>query len=196
MTTLPQPVPTPFPGALPPLPHETPASEDDLARMRDQVGREMRGVHSVARRCACGRPAVVRTLPRLPGGTPFPTSFYLTLPSMVQAASHLEAAGRLTELTAQLGEDPELAAGYRRAHERYLERRAELGSVEEIEGISAGGMPGRVKCLHAIIGHGLAEGPGVNPVADLVLAEIAPDTEISVCRCESFEQADEEEDER
>lgn len=196
MTPQPKPLPVPFPGGLPPLPHETPASEDDLAEMRRQVGREMRGVHSVARRCACGRPAVVRTLPRLPGGTPFPTSFYLTLPSMVQAASHLEAAGRLTELTAQLGEDPELASGYRRAHERYLERRAELGSVEEIEGISAGGMPARVKCLHAIIGHGLAEGPGINPVADLVLAEIAPGTDISVCRCESFEQTTSEEDER
>lgn len=186
------PLPAPSLGALPPLPHETPATDDDLAEMRRQVGREMRGVHSVARRCACGRPAVVRTLPRLPGGTPFPTSFYLTLPSMVRAASHLEAAGRLTGLTAQLGEDPELAEGYRRAHERYLERRAELGSVEEIEGISAGGMPSRVKCLHAIIGHGLAEGPGINPVADLALAEIAPGTVISVCRCEEFERADDE----
>ncbi|PWH07090.1 DUF501 domain-containing protein [Brachybacterium endophyticum] len=152
--------------------------------MARQLGREMRGVHSVARRCACGRPAVVRTEPRLPGGTPFPTSFYLTLPTMVQAASHLEAGGRLAELTAQLAEDDTLAEGYRRAHEHYLARRHELGVVEEIEGISAGGMPTRVKCLHAIIGHGLAEGPGVNPVADLVLEEIAPGAEIDVCRCE------------
>jgi hypothetical protein len=175
---------------LPPLPHETPASPEDLAEMSRQVGREMRGVHSVARRCACGRPAVVRTEPRLPGGTPFPTSFYLTLPTMVQAASHLEAAGRLAELTAQLDEDAPLAEGYRRAHDLYLARRAELGHVEEIEGISAGGMPSRVKCLHAIIGHGLAEGPGANPVADLVLAEISPRADITVCRCEDAGPAD------
>jgi hypothetical protein len=153
--------------------------------MAAQLGREMRGVHSFARRCACGRPAVVRTLPRLPGGSPFPTSLYLTLPSMVQAVSRLEADGRMAELSEQLAEDADLAAGYRAAHERYLQRRAELGTVAEIEGISAGGMPVRVKCLHALVGQGLAEGPGVNPVADLVLEQLAADAPVraSIDRC-------------
>ena len=35
--------------------------------------------------------------------------------------------------------------------------------------MSAGGMPTRVKCLHALIGHALAAGPGVNPIGDLAL---------------------------
>jgi hypothetical protein len=33
------------------------------------------------------------------------------------------------------------------------------GDVPEIAGISAGGMPTRVKCLHALAGHAAA-GPG------------------------------------
>lgn len=170
--------------ALPAPPHESPSTEEDLAEMRIQLGRDMRGVVSIARRRACGRPAVVRTSPRLEDGTPFPTSLYLTLPSMVAAVSRLEAEGRMAELTERLGRDEDLAAAYRRAHERYLARRAELGHAEEVEHVSAGGMPTRVKCLHALVGQALAEGPGINPVGDLVLSELAPIASIDVCRRE------------
>ena len=38
--------------------------------------------------------------------------------------------------------------------------------MPEIDGISAGGMPTRVKCLHVLVGHALAKGPGVNPLGD------------------------------
>ena len=41
--------------------------------------------------------------------------------------------------------------------------------MPEIEGISAGGMPDRVKCLHVLAGQSLAQGPGVNPLGDEVL---------------------------
>ena len=30
-------------------------------------------------------------------------------------------------------------------------------------------MPVRVKCLHALLGHALATGPGVNPIGDSTL---------------------------
>ena len=66
--------------------------------------------------------------------------------------------------------DAEVAAAYRAAHEAYLSDRAVYGEVPEIEGVSAGGMPTRVKCLHALAGHALAAGPGVNPIGDLALA--------------------------
>jgi hypothetical protein len=46
--------------------------------------------------------------------------------------------------------------------------------VPEIAGVSAGGMPTRVKCLHVHLAQALAEGPGVNPFGDEVLARIAP----------------------
>lgn len=169
---------------LPPLPHETPADAADFAVMREQLGRDMRGVISIARRCSCGRPAVVRTAPRLEDGTPFPTSLYLTLPWLVLEVSRIEATGTMAALTTRLAEEPELASAYQDAHERYLARRAELGEVPEISGTSAGGMPERVKCLHALAGQALAEGPGVNPIAEEVLASIDGAWPELVCRCE------------
>lgn len=174
--------------ALPALPYETPATEDDLAVMREQLGRDMRGVVSIARRCACGRPAVVRTRPRLEDGTPFPTSLYLTLPWLTLEISRIEATGAMAELTERLAADEELAAAYRLAHVRYLARRDELGTAEEVAEVSAGGMPARVKCLHALAGQALAEGPGINPVADEVLASIDGGVELR-CRCEDPEES-------
>lgn len=173
--------------SLAPLPHETPASPSDLETMRLQLGRDMRGVVSIARRCGCGRPAVVRTAPRLEDGTPFPTSLYLTLPWLTLELSRLEATGLMAELTERLESDEQLAAPYRAAHERYLARRAEIGEAEEVAHVSAGGMPTRVKCLHALAGQSLAEGPGVNPVGDEVLAMIDGAVPELVCRCQDEE---------
>ena len=167
-------------GLPAPLEPPTPA---DLAVVREQLGREPRGVVAVAARCVCGRPTVVRTAPRLPDGTPFPTTYYLTSPGAVAAVSRLEAGGTMRAMNERLAADPELAAAHRRAHEDYLARRAELGSAEEIEGISAGGMPDRVKCLHVLVGHALARGPGVNPLGDETLGLIADEWSPTVCRC-------------
>jgi hypothetical protein len=75
-------------------------------------------------------------------------------------------------MEARLGSDPGLAAAYAEAHERYLGARAELGSVPEIDGVSAGGMPDRVKCLHVLAAQSLAQGRGVNPLGDEVLDEL------------------------
>ena len=148
----------------------TAVTERDLEVLAEQLGRPPRGVVAISARCVCGRPLVVRTLPRLDDGTPFPTTYYLTNPPAVAAVSTLEASGLMKEWTARLALDAELAAAYRRAHESYLADRAELGDVPEIAGISAGGMPTRVKCLHVHLGHALAAGPGVNPFGDETLA--------------------------
>lgn len=150
---------------------ESPSTED-LAVLRAQLGREPRGVVGVAWRCPCGKPAVVATQPRLPDGTPFPTTYYLTCPRATSAVSTLEAEGLMVEHNRRLAEDSELAAEYAAAHAAYLADRAELGVVPEIEGISAGGMPNRVKCLHVLVAHSLAVGPGVNPLGDDALAKL------------------------
>jgi len=144
-------------------------SDADLEAVGRQLGRPARGVDHVAHRCPCGLPDVVATEPRLPDGTPFPTTFYLTCPRVASRIGSLEGSGVMKEMEARLGADPELAAAYAGAHERYLAARAELGSVPEIEGISAGGMPDRVKCLHVLAGQALAQGRGVNPLGDEVL---------------------------
>jgi hypothetical protein len=145
---------------------------EDLAAVREQLGRPPRGVRAVAHRCPCGLPDVVQTDPRLPDGTPFPTLFYVTCPRLAGAVSTLEASGLMQQMTARLDSDPELAADYAAAHARYLHRRESLGAVPEIEGVSAGGMPTRVKCLHALAGHSLAEGQGVNPLGDETVRQL------------------------
>lgn len=158
-------------------------SARDLDVVAEQLGRPPRGVVAVAARCVCGRPLVVRTAPRLEDGTPFPTTFYLTCPPAVAAVSTLEASGAMKEMTERLAADPALAAAHRAAHEDYLRRRAELGEVPEIEGISAGGMPDRVKCLHVLVAHALAVGPGVNPFGDETLERIRDVWRPDRCTC-------------
>jgi hypothetical protein len=150
----------------PPFALPTPAELDVVSA---QLGRPARGVVGIAARCACGNPTVVATRPRLDDGSPFPTFYYLTHPAATSAMSTLEAGQIMPELAAQLDDD-DTAAAYRAAHEAYLADRAQFGDVPEIDGISAGGMPTRVKCLHALAGHALAVGPGVNPIGDAALA--------------------------
>ena len=138
----------------------------DVAAIEEQLGRTPRGLIRVAWRCSCGKPGVVVTAPRLPDGTPFPTTYYLTCPLAVAGCSTLEARGVMAEMTTRLGEDAELAARYAAAHDAYLADRRALGEVPEIDRVSAGGMPTRVKCLHVLVAHALGAGPGVNPLGD------------------------------
>lgn len=147
-------------------------SEDDREAVHRQLGREPRGALGVASRCPCGEPCVVTTAPRLEDGTPFPTTYYVTCPRLASAIGGIEGSGRMRDMEHRLGLDEELRNSYRAANERYLIERSALGHVPEIEGISAGGMPVRVKCLHVLVGQSLASGPGVNPLGDEVLQEI------------------------
>jgi uncharacterized protein len=162
---------------------ELEVSERDIAVLRLQLGREPRGVVSVAARCVCGNPVVVTTTPRLDDGTPFPTLYYLTHPGAVAAVSRVEAAGAMREMTTRLEADAELSEAYRAAHLSYLAARRAVGEVPEIDGVSAGGMPDRVKCLHVLVAHALAVGPGVNPFGDEVLALIAGEWRLDRCTC-------------
>ena len=154
------------------MPELSPFTEADAAIVAAQLGRPARGVAAVAWRCPCGKPGVLATEPRLSDGTPFPTTYYLTCPRASSACSTLEASGLMTEFNERLAAEPELAAAYAGAHDAYLAQRSKLGEVPEIDSISAGGMPNRVKCLHALLGHALAAGPGVNPIGDEVLARL------------------------
>lgn len=115
---------------------------------------------------------MVTTAPRLEDGTPFPTTYYVTCPRLSSAIGGIEGSGRMREMEHRLGLDDELRESYRAAHERYLMERSALGDVPEIHGISAGGMPTRVKCLHVLVGQSLASGRGVNPFGDEVLQEV------------------------
>ena len=140
----------------------------DIEAVARQLGRQPRGVLEIAYRCPNGEPGVVKTAPRLPDGTPFPTLYYLTHPALTAAASRLESSGMMRDMTQRLHQDAELAATYRAAHESYL---AERDAIESLgTSFSGGGMPDRVKCLHVLMAHSLAKGHGVNPFGDEALA--------------------------
>ena len=148
-------------------------NERDLAIIKEQLGRTPRDVHAVAHRCPCGEVDVVETPPRLSDGTPFPTFYYATCPRLTGAISTLESSGLMAEMNAQLESDPTLQGEYYSAHIDYMAAREALAmSVPEVQGISAGGMPDRVKCLHSLIAHSLAAGEGVNVFGDQALAKL------------------------
>jgi hypothetical protein len=118
---------------------------------------------------------------------PFPTLYYLTHPTYVAAVSRLEAGGLMKQL--QLLIDPEapeydeeLHNHYSKAHWQYITDRDELAVELGLEPLtsthadfSAGGMPTRIKCLHALVGHALAtrrlDGSSDNPIGDLILTK-------------------------
>ncbi|MDY2942043.1 MAG: DUF501 domain-containing protein [Varibaculum sp.] len=156
---------------------ETPLPAD-LQTLAEQLGRQPRGVLGIAARHPDGAPAVVATAPQLPDGEPFPTFLYLTHPDLVLQASRMEAAHDMQRYNEMLVADEALAAAYREAHRTYLAQRerAAIGNQisvpDAIADVSAGGMPSRVKCLHALLAHSLAAGEGVNPIGDMVRARI------------------------
>jgi hypothetical protein len=158
-----------------------PPSERDVRIVSEQLGRPARDVVGISARCVCGNPTVVSTAPRLTDGTPFPTLYYLCHPAATAAISHLEAEHVMAELQDDLAEDEAMRDAYAAAHASYLADRESILVVPELAGVSAGGMPVRVKCLHALAGHALAAGPGVNPIGDIALARASwsPD----VCEC-------------
>jgi uncharacterized protein len=147
-------------------------SAEDIAEVSRQLGRPARDILEIAARCVCGRPLVVKTNPRLADGTPFPTLYYLTQPAVTAAVSTLEASGLMAQLQQRLKEEEDLRANYQAAHDGYLQEREAILEVEEIKDFSAGGMPDRVKCLHALVGHSLAKGPGVNLIGDIALKNL------------------------
>jgi uncharacterized protein len=162
--------------------------DGDESMVTRQLGRFPRGMVAVGARCVCGRPLAVVTRPILPDGTPFPTTCYLTSPEAVKAASRVEADGSMKDYTDLVEHDEMIHKRYNYAHQLYLEFRHELAtrlgdSEEHIEGTSAGGMPVRVKCLHAIIAQTLVMGEGVNPIGDMVMDRISEEFDPLVCRC-------------
>ena len=166
----------------------TPASDAERAIVEKQLGRFPRGMVAVGARCACGRPLAVITRPCLEDGTPFPTTCYLTSPEAVKAISHIEADGLMREYNELLQSNEDVKKQYERAHKYYLQFRHELAvalgdSEEHISEMSAGGMPVRVKCLHALLAQTLVMGKGVNPIGDLALERIKDEFDPSVCRC-------------
>jgi hypothetical protein len=155
------------PGWAASLP-EVPPTERRL--IQAQIGRDVRGSVAVAVRCRYGLPAVVRTAPRLPDGTPFPTLYWLACPAARVAVGRLEAAGWNARLSERVAAEPDLARAHAAAHASYLAQRDAMGRLEGDPGV--GGLPGRVKCLHALYAHHAAT--GADPVGRIVGQAVDP----------------------
>jgi uncharacterized protein len=150
---------------------------DDDAVIERQLGRPARGVAGVAARCPSGAPAVVEQDSYLPGGEPFPTTYYLTCPHAVAAVSALEHAGGVERYQRLADEDAVLGRSYRDGaqRQRSLRRAAPVmldGGASLALGIGGTARDGAVKCLHAHAAFALAQ-PGYL-LGDAVLAEAAP----------------------
>ena len=153
-------------------------SPADLACVARQTGRrDAAQLHPVARVvavCPHGCAAAVECLPYDGSGRPFPTLFYATCPTLVEAVHAVEGSGgvRRTERLVGAAGDPELIRSLREA-ERYERRRRRAlaagrgaaGATRARDGgavLSAGigGPAGRgLKCLHCHAAHALAR-PG------------------------------------
>jgi hypothetical protein len=161
------------------------ATANDIRIVSAQLGRPARDVIGIPARCVCGAPTVVATAPRLADGTPFPTLYYLTHPAATAAISELEATQVMNEFSAVLAADEQMQEQYRLAHEGYIADRNSILVVPELDGISAGGMPVRVKCLHALAGHSLSVGEGINPIGDLALERCSWSP--TICECLDYD---------
>ena len=110
----------------------------------------------------------------------------------MKAVSHIEAEGRMRAYNELLHDDETVAGEYRGAHRLYVAFRHELAvrlgdDESRIANVSAGGMPERVKCLHALLAQTLVMGEGVNPIGDRVLETVTEEFSPSVCRCGSLD---------
>jgi hypothetical protein len=146
------------------------AGAADRRLIEAQIGRAVRGSVAVAARCRYGLPAVVRTAPLLPDGTPFPTLYWLACPAARVAVGRLEAAGWNATLSERVAAEPDLAAAHAAAHDGYLAQRDAMAPLPGDPGV--GGLPGRVKCLHALYAHQAAT--GADPVGRVVSQAVDP----------------------
>jgi hypothetical protein len=152
-----------------------------------QLGRLPRAFRRVAARCPFGRPAVTEQEPYLPGGEPFPTTYYLTCRHLVAGVSRLEAAGGVERWSATVAADPELRASLETATREQADVRTALagggtgkdGGASLRTGIGGSTTPEQLKCLHAHVAYALAR-PGYL-VGERILAELPELWPASTC---------------
>jgi hypothetical protein len=137
---------------------------DDRAVVAWQIGRPPRAFRRVACRCAHGYPAVTEQAAATEGGSPFPTTYWLTCPWLVAAVSRVEASGGVERWSRAAQEDPALARSLGEADAEQRRLRPEIDA-----GIGGGRNPTKLKCLHAHAAFALAR-PGYE-LGDAILAE-------------------------
>jgi len=132
-------------------------------------------------------PTAIAVAPRLDGGTPFPTTFWLTCPYLVAAVHDLESAGEHRDWAERATSDPDLAARLQRADVIYREARlSEGGGFDPCASVGVAGQadPLAVKCLHARVAAalaGIADRVGEGVLERLSFGSTPPPCEGSPC---------------
>lgn len=131
----------------------------DAVLVGRQLGREPREPWRVAARCGRGYPMVIASPSRLADGTPFPTLYWLTCPTLAAMAAAEESAGASAYWRSQVESD-------RALQEQVLAADAALRAAREQEsdgvdacstvGIAGQSDPESMKCLHARVALALA----------------------------------------
>lgn len=148
---------------------------DDRAVVAIQIGREPRSEVVVSTRCHLGLPVVIGVPPILDDGTPFPTTHWLTCPLATTRISRIESGGGVRDADALIASDPDVAARFADAMERYESVRDQLIPDTWDGPRPSGGIAGSsrgVKCLHAQYADTAAG--NANPIGEDVASRIEP----------------------
>lgn len=148
---------------------------DDLAAVTVQLGRAPRSSIQVVARCHLDLPVVIAVPPHLDDGTPFPTRYWLTCPVAVRRIGRVESVGGVGAAEDRIEADPEFAARFDRATERYARDRDALIEPDAPPYGPTGGVGGTrlgVKCLHAHYADHAAGND--NPVGELTAEAVEP----------------------
>jgi hypothetical protein len=147
---------------------------DDVAAVRELIGRTPRGSFEVVVRDEAGMPVVLRNSPFLDDGEPMPTRYWLVGRRESLEISRLESRGGVRRAEEEI--DPALVAD---AHRRYaMERDAEV-PADHTGPRPHGGVGGTrtgVKCLHAHYAWYLAGGD--DPVGAWVAQQLLKEVEL------------------
>ena len=165
-------------------------SPADRAALSRQLGRHPRALAGVAARCPFGAPAVVVQRPYDDDGTPFPTTFWLSCRSLVDAVSRLESQGGIADFERTLADRPDLQSSRAEADARVRAVRRSLSQPGPRPDAGAclnarlnGGEEGdALKCLHAHAAVALALPTYAFGDAVMHAAEAAFGEECCVCR--------------
>jgi len=144
------------------------ATQADIDRVTELLGRAPQGDFDVVVRRGDGDPVVVRNSPLLNDGTPMPTLFWLVGSDEYTAVSRLEAAGGVDQAEAEVD-----AIALDDAHRAYSEMRSRdlpPGHTGPAPSAGVAGTRRGVKCLHAHFAWWLAGGD--DPVGEWVARRI------------------------
>ncbi len=145
---------------------------DDVAAVRELIGRSPRGSFEVVVRGADGAPVVIRNAPLLDDGEPMPTRYWLVGKHEVRAVSRLESSGAVRRAEAEI--DAHQIADSHACYAAERDAALPAGHTGPRPHGGVGGTRTGIKCLHAHYAWFLAGGndPVGAWVAQQLLAQL------------------------